>query len=64
MVRTGYLMFDWLGEKNPATRLENAIAKVIRENRVGTYDVGLSNTTKDVVKEMQEAFSTSAPRFH
>ena len=39
------LMLDWLGETEKAMRLENAIAAVIAEGRVGTYDMGGKNTT-------------------
>ncbi len=52
MLLTCTLMFDWLGEADAAARLESAIAEVIRERRVGTYDVGLSNTTLEVAEEV------------
>jgi 3-isopropylmalate dehydrogenase len=46
------LMFDWLGELEMGRRLEAAIARVIRERKVGTYDVGMKNTTIEVAKEI------------
>jgi isocitrate/isopropylmalate dehydrogenase len=52
MVRTSKLMFGWLGEYDAATRLGNAIAKVVRENRVGTYDVSFGNPTMEVDEEV------------
>ena len=52
MLLTVKLMFDWLGEKELAPRLEEAIAAVIRERSVGTYDVGLDNTTLEVAEEV------------
>ncbi len=52
MLLTVKLMFDWLGEAEAAARLEGAIADVIREHRVGTYDVGMSNTTLEVAQEV------------
>ena len=52
MLLTCKLMFDWLGEGELATRLEAAIAKVIQEHKVGTYDVGLKNTTLEVAEEV------------
>ena len=52
MLLTCKLMFDWLGEAELATRLETAIAKVIQEHKVGTYDVGLKNTTLEVAEEV------------
>jgi 3-isopropylmalate dehydrogenase len=52
MLLTVKLMFDWLGERDAATRLENAVAQVIKENRVRTYDVGGTNTTLEVAEEV------------
>lgn len=52
MLLTCKLMFDWLGERALADRLERAIAQVIREHTVGTYDVGLNNTTLEVAEEV------------
>ncbi|MFH0980425.1 MAG: isocitrate/isopropylmalate family dehydrogenase [Planctomycetota bacterium] len=46
------LMFDWLGEAEAARRLEAAVARVIQEHKVGTYDVGLDNTTVEVAEEV------------
>lgn len=42
------LMLDWLGETSMATRLENAIAAVIKDGKVRTYDMGGKSTTTDV----------------
>jgi isocitrate/isopropylmalate dehydrogenase len=52
MILTCKLMFDWLGERDLAARLEGAVAEVIKEGKVGTYDVGLSNTTMEVAREI------------
>jgi isocitrate/isopropylmalate dehydrogenase len=46
------LMFDWLGESAMATKLESAVARVIKERKVGTYDVGMKNSTTEVAKEI------------
>lgn len=46
------LMFDWLGEFDAANRLEDALAKVIREGKVRTYDMGGKSTTLEVAKEV------------
>jgi len=46
------LMLEWLGEKEMADRLEKAIAKVIEEGKVRTYDMGGSNTTLEVAEEV------------
>ena len=40
MLLTAKLMFDWLNETERATRLESAIARVIAEGKVRTYDMG------------------------
>ena len=60
MLLTVKLMFDWLGETELAVRLENAISTVIKENKIGTYDVGLSNTTLEVAEEVARQVSRSS----
>jgi 3-isopropylmalate dehydrogenase len=52
MLLTCGLMFDWLGERDKARRLEEAVARVTRERKVGTYDVGLKNTSLEVAQEV------------
>ncbi|MBL8760231.1 MAG: isocitrate/isopropylmalate dehydrogenase family protein, partial [Phycisphaerae bacterium] len=61
MLLTVKMMFDWLGaghgggganEKDMATRLEAAIARVIKEGKVRTYDMGGKSTTLEVAKEI------------
>jgi 3-isopropylmalate dehydrogenase len=47
-------MLDWLGEAEKAARLETAVAAVIAEGAVRTYDMGGGNTTT----EMAEAIAT------
>ena len=42
------LMLDWLGERDKAQRLEAAIAAVIQEGKVRTYDMGGKSTTSDM----------------
>ena len=44
------LMLDWLGEKEKATRLENAVAAVIAEGRTRTYDMGGKSTTMEMAE--------------
>jgi isocitrate/isopropylmalate dehydrogenase len=46
------LMLDWLGEIEVAKHLEAAIAAVIKEGRVKTYDLDGTNTTLEVAKEV------------
>jgi 3-isopropylmalate dehydrogenase len=46
------LMFDYLEEKELADKLENAIAQVIEEGKIKTFDMGGTSTTLDVVDEV------------
>ena len=39
MLLTTKLMLDWLQENEIATRLETAVARVIAEGKVRTYDM-------------------------
>lgn len=52
MLLTAKMMFDWLKENDKATRLENAIARVVKEGKVRTYDMGGKASTLDVAKEI------------
>jgi isocitrate/isopropylmalate dehydrogenase len=52
MLLTCVLMFEWLGEEEAARKLENAVARVTAEGKVGTYDVGLKNSTLEVGEEV------------
>jgi 3-isopropylmalate dehydrogenase len=52
MLLTCVLMFEWLGENEAARKLENAVARVTAEGKVGTYDVGLKNSTLEVGEEV------------
>lgn len=44
------LMLDWLGEDDKAQALENALAAVVAEGKIRTYDMGGTNSTLDVAK--------------
>jgi isocitrate/isopropylmalate dehydrogenase len=60
MMFTAKLMLDWLGEKEAGTRLENALAAVIAEGKIGTYDVkgrGNGDSTMDVAEEVARKVS-------
>jgi len=52
MLLTVKLMLDYLGEGELAQRLENAIARVIEEGKVRTYDLGGTASTLDVAREV------------
>ncbi len=42
------MMVDWLGETEKGNRIENAVAAVIKEGKVRTYDMGGSSSTLDM----------------
>jgi 3-isopropylmalate dehydrogenase len=44
------MMLDWLGEADKAYTLEQAVAGVIKEGKVGTYDMGGSSKTLEVAE--------------
>lgn len=48
------MMLDWLGEKEMGQRLENAVALVIKEGKIRTYDMGGLNSTLDMAKAISE----------
>lgn len=55
MLLTVKLMFDWLKEDELANRLEGAIAQVIKEGKVATYDIkgrGKGDSTMAVAEEV------------
>ena len=45
-------MLEWLGETQKAQRLEEAVAEVIREGKVRTYDMGGSSKTLELAQEI------------
>lgn len=52
MLLTTKLMLEWLREFKMAEKVEKSIAKVIREGKVKTYDMGGSNTSLEVAEEV------------
>jgi 3-isopropylmalate dehydrogenase len=42
------MMLDWLGEDQKGATVEKAVAKVIKEGKVRTYDMGGSSTTLEM----------------
>jgi len=52
MLRSVKMMLDWLGEKKLAGRLENGIAKTIKEGKVRTYDKGGNASTLEMAEEI------------
>jgi 3-isopropylmalate dehydrogenase len=56
MIQSVKLMLDWLGQKNNAKRLDQAIANVIKEGKVKTYDIGGSNTSLEIAEEISKKY--------
>lgn len=54
MILATKMMLDWLEEKELARRLERAVAEVLRERRVRTYDMGGDSTTLDMARAIAE----------
>jgi 3-isopropylmalate dehydrogenase len=52
MIITSKMMLDWLGETEMAEKLDAAIEKTISDGKVGTYDMGMSNTSLEVAEEV------------
>jgi 3-isopropylmalate dehydrogenase len=50
MILAVKMMLEWLGEKDMAERLEHAVAAVIAEAKVRTYDMGGENTSLEVAE--------------
>ncbi len=50
MILSAKMMLDYLGEVDMADRLETAVADVIAESRIRTYDMGGGNTTTEMAE--------------
>jgi isocitrate/isopropylmalate dehydrogenase len=48
------MMLEWLGEGERAQRLERAIAAVIKEGKVRTYDLKGTSTTLEIARAVAE----------
>ena len=44
------MMVDWLGEKAMASKVESAVAAVIEDGKIRTYDMRGSATTLDMAR--------------
>jgi isocitrate/isopropylmalate dehydrogenase len=49
------MMLEWLGEKDQAAGIEGAVAKVVREGEVRTYDMGGTATTEGMAQAVVRA---------
>jgi 3-isopropylmalate dehydrogenase len=48
------MMLDWLGEKEMSKKVEDAVAAIIAEGKVRTYDMGGSSTTTEMADAICE----------
>jgi 3-isopropylmalate dehydrogenase len=48
------MMLDWLGEVEMGEKIEKAVAEVIAEGKIRTYDMGGSNTTLEIAKAIAD----------
>ena len=48
------MMLDWLGEKDLAKKIEQAVAEVIKEGKARTYDMGGTTTTTGMAEAVCE----------
>jgi len=48
------MMLEWLGENEKAQAIENAVAEVIREGKVRTYDMGGTASTLDLAQAIAD----------
>ena len=52
VMEAAMIVFEWLGEEEKARRMEEAIAQVMKEGKVRTYDPGGNSRTLDVAREV------------
>lgn len=53
-ILAGKMMLDWLGEKEMASRIDQAVAEVIKEGMARTYDMGGDTTTSGMADAICE----------
>jgi 3-isopropylmalate dehydrogenase len=56
MICSVKLMLDWLGEKERALKLDEAIAFVIKDGKVVTYDLGGSNSSLEMAEAIAKTY--------
>jgi len=54
-IRSAKMMLDYLGEPDKAAKIETAVARVIGEKKVRTYDMGGAATTTDMAEAIADA---------
>ena len=48
------MMLDWLGEIDKAEKIENAVAAVVREGKIKTYDMGGEHKTLEMAEAIAD----------
>jgi isocitrate/isopropylmalate dehydrogenase len=61
MILSAQMMLDWLGEGELAGRVKQAVADVIAEGTVRTYDMGGSSSTTDMAEAVAERAASGTP---
>jgi isocitrate dehydrogenase (NAD+) len=59
MILSAVLMLNYLGEREIATRILEAVKEVIKEGQRVTYDLGGSYGTLDMAKAIVEKLETN-----
>jgi len=54
-IRAAKMMLDYLGEREKADKIERAVAQVIAEGRVRTYDMGGNSSTAEMAEAIASA---------
>jgi 3-isopropylmalate dehydrogenase len=54
MILSVKLMLSWLGEEEKSKILEDAVANVIKEGKVRTYDMGGENTSLEIAEAVAD----------
>lgn len=54
-IQAAKMMLDYLGETEMAQRIEDAVAKVVKDGKVRTYDMGGKATTTDMARAVADA---------
>ena len=57
MILSVKMLLDYLGEEEIGLKLEEAVAGVIQEGKVRTYDMGGNNSTLEVANEVKHSIS-------
>jgi len=61
MILSSQMMLEWLGEAEMAARVKQAVADVIAEGRVRTYDMGGRSTTTEVAEAVARKVAAATP---